>query len=340
MTILILYLYFGASSLSSRLKKHRVQASTEGITRLRLNRVTTDSSGRPTIRTRQAQTFLGSKYIHSFVIMYRSDRRNASLKICTVALNLLSAGFVLKVAGQQLVDRGTNGTLTHIPHDSLSFSPQYPVSPDSGDAPPTPTFEHEDYGVDAEETSAQPGQGDNNDGYDAVSDDGYDCDGFFEDDLFRLGQSNNSVHNKEVMVRTNRQFSRNDYKTVLGLTWRFYEAQRSGKLPSSNRVSWRKSSHEDDKVPGGWYDAGDYLKLNFPLSYTVTMLSWGMIEFEDGYRRSGEFHRSLDILRPAVEYLKDCHISKDKYIGQIGHPGALMTGCGGLIQCVLCIFKV
>ena len=67
----------------------------------------------------------------------------------------------------------------------------------------------------------------------------------------------------------------------------FYEAQRSGPTPSWNRIAWRKDSHLDDAVPGGWYDAGDYLKLNFPLAPTVGLLSWGLIEFKDAYYEAG-----------------------------------------------------
>lgn len=51
------------------------------------------------------------------------------------------------------------------------------------------------------------------------------------------------------------------HSQVLGLSWLFYEAQRSGKLPANNRVPWRGDSFLDDKVPGGWFDAGDHLKL-------------------------------------------------------------------------------
>lgn len=52
------------------------------------------------------------------------------------------------------------------------------------------------------------------------------------------------------------------WSTLLGnLIW-FYEAQRSGKLPSTNRVSWRNDSALDDgkdvglDLTGGYYDAG------------------------------------------------------------------------------------
>lgn len=50
--------------------------------------------------------------------------------------------------------------------------------------------------------------------------------------------------------------------TLLGDLIYFYEAQRSGTLPSTNRVSWRNSSAVDDgedvglDLSGGYYDAG------------------------------------------------------------------------------------
>jgi len=75
-------------------------------------------------------------------------------------------------------------------------------------------------------------------------------------------------------------------------------------------------------VPGGWYDAGDYLKLNFPLASTVTNLAWGILEFNDGYKQSGQLQHALDNLYVAVDYLKRCHIAPGKYIGQIGSPGS------------------
>lgn len=117
-------------------------------------------------------------------------------------------------------------------------------------------------------------------------------------------------------------FSKCDYQDVLKLSWYFLDAQRSGRIPNdgSYPVSWRKSSHLDDIVPGGWYDAGDYLKLNFPLAYSTAMLSWGMQVFKSGYKSSGIYESSKDSLRVAVQYLMNCHHRKGSYIGQIGHP--------------------
>ena len=34
----------------------------------------------------------------------------------------------------------------------------------------------------------------------------------------------------------------------------FYEAQRSGRLPDSNRIYWRQDSALDDLIVGGYYD--------------------------------------------------------------------------------------
>jgi hypothetical protein len=38
-----------------------------------------------------------------------------------------------------------------------------------------------------------------------------------------------------------------DYGQVLGLSFMFYEAQRSGKLPANNRIKWRGDSGLDHK---------------------------------------------------------------------------------------------
>ena len=52
------------------------------------------------------------------------------------------------------------------------------------------------------------------------------------------------------------------WSSLLGDLLYFYEEQRSGKLPPSNRVSWRNDSALDDggdvhlDLSGGYYDAG------------------------------------------------------------------------------------
>lgn len=66
---------------------------------------------------------------------------------------------------------------------------------------------------------------------------------------------------------------------LVGKGWQFYEAQRSGKLPTDNQIPWRGDSYINDgstHVPpldleGGWHDAGDTLKITFPLCATVCL---------------------------------------------------------------------
>jgi hypothetical protein len=47
-------------------------------------------------------------------------------------------------------------------------------------------------------------------------------------------------------------YSNADYAGVLGLSWLFYESQRSGGLPANYRVPWRRPAHLNDTVVGGW----------------------------------------------------------------------------------------
>ena len=105
----------------------------------------------------------------------------------------------------------------------------------------------------------------------------------------------------------------------------FYEAQRSGPLPSDNRVPWRGQSALKDgcdvghDLTGGWYDAGDFVKFNFPMAYSVTTLAWGMISFEAGYKAAGEWDNAVDQIKFVTDYLIRCHTSKYEFYGQVGN---------------------
>ena len=115
-----------------------------------------------------------------------------------------------------------------------------------------------------------------------------------------------------------------DYGKVLRLSLLFYEAQRSGKLPESNRIPYRKDSALNDRgsngedLTGGYYDAGDFVKFNFPMAYTITVLSWGMIQYEDAYKASGEYQNMLDAIKWGTDYFIKCHTAKFELYGQVG----------------------
>nr|CAD7397373.1 unnamed protein product [Timema cristinae] len=83
-----------------------------------------------------------------------------------------------------------------------------------------------------------------------------------------------------------------DYERVLELSLLFYEAQRSGKLPSDNRVTWRGDSALEDRgqqgedLTGGYYD--------------------------------GQFNHGLNALKWSADYFIKCHVSPNELYGQVG----------------------
>lgn len=115
-----------------------------------------------------------------------------------------------------------------------------------------------------------------------------------------------------------------NYGEVLQKAIYFYEAQRSGKLPGNNRVEWRGDSGlkdgADNKIDltGGWHDAGDHLKFGLPMAASTTILSWGVIEYGDGYKQSGQYQYILDNLRWVNDYFIKAHPSANVLWGQVG----------------------
>ncbi len=107
----------------------------------------------------------------------------------------------------------------------------------------------------------------------------------------------------------------------------FYESQQSGKLPSWNRVPWRGDSALNDgsdvglDLTGGWYDAGDHVKFNFPMAYSVTTLAWGGIEFKDAYIQAGQYDILKRNLRFVTDYFLKCHTGPNELWGQVAAGG-------------------
>ena len=61
--------------------------------------------------------------------------------------------------------------------------------------------------------------------------------------------------------------------------------------------------------------------MSFPLAGVVSTLSWGLMEFKEGYFEATERDNALENLSVAVDYLLRCHIAPRKYVGIIGNPG-------------------
>lgn len=116
-----------------------------------------------------------------------------------------------------------------------------------------------------------------------------------------------------------------NYAEVLQKSMWFYEVQRSGPLtPENNRVEWRGSSAVNDgsdvgvDLSGGWYDAGDNMKFNFPMCSAVTLLAWGGLENGAGYQKYGQWGYLLGNIKWVTDYLIKCHTKPHEFYGQIG----------------------
>jgi len=118
-----------------------------------------------------------------------------------------------------------------------------------------------------------------------------------------------------------------DLNEVLEKSILFYEAQRSGKLPADNRIPWRGDSALTDHgangedLTGGWYDAGDHVKFNFPMAYSVTSLAWGLLEFKDAYVSAGQLDYMYDSIKWPLDYLMKCHVAPNEFYVQVGDGG-------------------
>jgi len=99
-----------------------------------------------------------------------------------------------------------------------------------------------------------------------------------------------------------------NYAGVLHASLLFYEAQRAGKLPANNRISWRGDSMLMDKgengedLTGGYFDAGDFVKFGFPMASFTTLLAWGAIDYEDAYVNAGELEQVRQAIRWSTDY--------------------------------------
>ncbi|CAH8347511.1 unnamed protein product [Eruca vesicaria subsp. sativa] len=114
-----------------------------------------------------------------------------------------------------------------------------------------------------------------------------------------------------------------NYREALSKSLLFFQGQRSGRLPRDQQVSWRASSGLSDgstahvDLTGGYYDAGDNIKFNFPMAFTTTMLSWSTLEY--GKRMGPELKNARENIRWGTDYLLKCARAT---------PGKLYVGVG------------
>lgn len=123
-----------------------------------------------------------------------------------------------------------------------------------------------------------------------------------------------------------------NYGEALQKSFLFYEAQRSGVLPDNNRIAWRGDSALNDgadvgiDLSGGYYDAGDHVKFGLPMASSMTMLSWGVVQYGDTYAQMGQLDDALAAIKWGTDYILKAHVTQNgvtqAFWGQVG-DGAL-----------------
>ncbi|KAJ9560363.1 hypothetical protein OSB04_005523 [Centaurea solstitialis] len=79
-----------------------------------------------------------------------------------------------------------------------------------------------------------------------------------------------------------------------------------GVLPKDNIVKFRGDSGLLDgngSLIGGFYDSGNNVKFSFPTAYTITLLSWSVIEYHKKYEDIGELDHIKNIIKWGSDYL-------------------------------------
>lgn len=116
-----------------------------------------------------------------------------------------------------------------------------------------------------------------------------------------------------------------NYGEALQKAIMFYEFQQSGDLPSDIRNNWRGDSGMTDgsdvglDLTGGWYDAGDHVKFNLPMSYSAAMLAWSVYESREALSKSGQLDYLLKQIKWVTDYLIKCHPSANVFYYQVGN---------------------
>lgn len=58
---------------------------------------------------------------------------------------------------------------------------------------------------------------------------------------------------------------------------------------------------------GGYYDAGDNVKFGLPMAFTITMLSWGVIQSRQEIAAAGELRHALEAIKWGTDYFIKAH---------------------------------
>lgn len=68
---------------------------------------------------------------------------------------------------------------------------------------------------------------------------------------------------------------------------------------------------------GGYYDAGDNVKFGLPMAFTVTMMSWSILEYRAQLVASGELGHAMDAVKWGTDYFIKAHTEPNVLYGEV-----------------------
>ncbi|KAJ1271724.1 hypothetical protein BS78_06G148000 [Paspalum vaginatum] len=134
------------------------------------------------------------------------------------------------------------------------------------------------------------------------------------------------IVSKYIPHRAPRPPPPDQYAEALHKALLFFNAQKSGRLARNNGVPWRRDSGLKDGsdandvkggLVGGYYDAGDNIKFHFPMAFSMTLLSWSVIEYSAKYKAVGEYDHVRELIKWGTDYLLRTFNSSASTIGHV-----------------------
>lgn len=68
---------------------------------------------------------------------------------------------------------------------------------------------------------------------------------------------------------------------------------------------------------GGYYDAGDNVKFGLPMAFTITMMSWSIVEYGKQMAANGELAHAMEAVKWGTDYLIKAHPQPDVLYGEV-----------------------
>ena len=63
--------------------------------------------------------------------------------------------------------------------------------------------------------------------------------------------------------------------------------------------------------------AGDYVKFNFPMAASTTLLAWGALDYKTGYTAASQMPETLNTIKWATDYFIKCHTATNELYVQV-----------------------